>query len=386
MEIAVVAAGAQRLPAELVAGAARSGEAVALTTCRRTELYLAADDVEPVAERVRRGLAGARVEVGADAARHLFRVAAGLQSPVLGEGEVLRQLREAWDEARGEGRTALLLNRLFADAVHVGKRVRAETGIARSGASYAGAVVAAIEAERIELRGAAVLVVGAGALATSVALPLAGRGARIAVASRTVERAARLAEACAGRALPLGQLPAAVADADVVVAAIRCDRPVVTRAMLDAAPRAPLVVDLGFPPNVEASDSCRRLDLDGLAGLADARDARRHSAVGAAEAIVDEELERFREWRSCRTVVPELTLLRRRGEAVVEAELRRDAGRLARLDDGDRRAVEALVHRVASSLLHLPTVRLKQEAAAGGGEAELYAHAIRRLFAEDAAA
>jgi glutamyl-tRNA reductase len=389
MEIAVAAARAGLyVPAErlrsLTAEAARSGEAIALATCRRTEIYVAGTDAAAAAERLGDSFA---VETGARAAGRLFRVAAGLDSPVLGEGEILRQIREAWAEARRDERAGVVLNRLVRDALHAGKRVRSETEIGRGAPTYAATVVEAVLAEGVQLDGASVLVVGAGAIATSVAHALRARGAAIVVASRTRANAERLATQCGGTAVPLAELAAVAARADVVVTAASSERYLVGAYPARATERPLLLVDLGVPPNVDpaiaAHPACRLLDLDALIELGRARASRTESAVDAAAAIVEQELERFEDWRSSRAILPELTLLRRRAHAILDHELQRESKRLGRLGDDDRRAVEAFATRVVNSLIHLPTVRLKEEAATGQGE--LYAHAIRRLFAEDAA-
>jgi glutamyl-tRNA reductase len=392
---------------EVVASAVREaasfGEVAVFRTCRRSEIYLCAQDAPLAASRLTRALVAVgadpvagegRIETafGIDAARHLFAVASGIRSPILGEGEILRQLREAWSGARTAGTTGVTLNRLFAQAVHVGKRVRTETAIGDGGASYPSAVVRSLEAENVELAGASVVVAGTGKLATSLALALARRGARITIASRTRERASALAARCGGAACDSAELAAVAAQSDVVVTASSSKTPLIGTAEIAEAMRGRLrplvIVDLGFPANVERAvadvGACRLLDLDHVASVARSRESRRRFAVGAAEAIVEQEVAEFQRWRNCRAVVPELTLLRSRGRAVVERELRRDAACLARLSARDRRVVEALTHRVVNSLLHVPTVRLKEQAA-GDGELVDYALAVRRLFAEDAA-
>jgi glutamyl-tRNA reductase len=365
------------VPPEVAAELARSlagdeGEAVCLSTCNRTELYVAGPGAEE------RALAALEPEVGEllyrrrddEAAVHLFRVAAGLDSLVRGEAEILGQVRTAY----ALGAPGPLLDRLFREALRVGRKVRAQTGEAT--ASVASAAVVLAERVLGDLSGRHALVLGGGAVGRPVARSLASRGADVsAVRGRQTATAERLARE--------------LERADIVVSSTSSAGLVLSREQVERAlalrDRQPLLlIDLGVPrdldPAIADLSYAFLYDLDdldeavagGLSGDAAAR----------AEAIVAEEAERFRAWQASRGVVPAIASLRARAEAIREGELARASSRLARLSEDERRAVEALTAQIVNKLLHEPTVRLKE--AAAGAEGSVYADAVRHLFALDA--
>jgi glutamyl-tRNA reductase len=371
-------------------------EAVCLSTCNRTELYLAAEEAasaEAAAAQALTRLAGVELEPllyrlrDEAAALHLFRVAAGLDSLVPGEGEILGQVRAAYEE----GRVGPLLDRLFRQALHVGKRVRAETAIGESPTSVASAAAALAQQVFGELAGRRVLLIGAGKTGEQAARSLLARGAEIAaVANRSTARAAGLAERVGGRPIAVERVGEELAGVDVVVSAtssagvvLRKDE--VARA-LGVRRGVPLfLIDIAVPrdldPAIDELDDCYLYDIDDLEAVVEASLAGRRREGDAAEAMVAQEAERFGSWLASRDVVPAITELRARAEEIRRGELARAQGKLERLSDADRHAVESLTAQIVNKLLHLPTVRMKE--AAAGANGAVYADAVRRLFGLD---
>ncbi|HET8606567.1 MAG TPA: glutamyl-tRNA reductase [Gaiellaceae bacterium] len=365
--------------------AAELGDAVCLSTCNRTELYLAAEDAaaaEAAAAAALSRLAGEHLDAlyrlaDEPAALHLFRVAGGLDSLVPGEGEILGQVRAAY-EACSAGP---LLDRAFRQALHAGKRVRNETAIGESPSSVSSAAAALAQQVFGELAGRRVLLIGAGKTAELAADNLRSRGAEIAVvANRSHDRAKRLG----GRAVALADAAAELAAVDVVVSStaapgfvLRADD--VRAALASRRGRPLLIVDIAVPRDVEPSvnelDGCYLYDIDDLEAVVAETLAGRRAEAARAEEIVADEAERFRVWQASLDVVPAIASLRARAEEIRERELDRVRGRLS---EQERSAVESVTARIVDKLLHLPTVRMKQAAAAADGAA--YAEAVRHLF------
>lgn len=375
-------------------------EAVVLSTCLRTEVYA-------VVERFHQGLEDIRsffqqrlgsrcdavdldslLSVAYDeaAARHLFEVAAGLDSALLGEGEVLRQVRVAAERASAERAAGPVLGGLFRAAIAAGKRVRTETAIARGTTSIAHVALSVAEARLADLAAARVLLVGAGEAGAGLATTLAGAAPdwSFSVASRAPERAAALAARVGGRPVPLEELPSELAAADLLLTATSAPEPIVrpTDVGGSRADRPLLVIDAGVPrdvdPAVAGIDGVTVYDLDDLNAYAESEIASRRAEIPRAQAIVDEELDRYRSSVLDRSVAPLIGALRSRAEAVRAGELARLEGRLARLGDPERRLVDEATRRIVAKLLHEPTVQLKQ--AAGSPRAERLAEALRVLF------
>ena len=372
-------------------------EAVVLSTCNRTELYLArpADDgLTDRADRALLELAGADAAASLapvayrltdeSAALHLFRVAAGLDSMIPGEGEILGQVRDAFTA----GAPGPLLDRTFRMALHAGRRARVETAIGESPSSVPAAAAALAEQVFEGLAERKVVLVGAGRTSELTARNLVSRGASVSVvANRSVERAERLAATLGARGVPLEQLAEAVAEADVVVSSTSAPGLVLRGSELSAALRArrgrPLLfVDLAVPRDIDPAlaehDGCFVYDVDDLEAVVAASLAGRRSEAVEAERIVSAEAERFASWRASLVVVPAITALRARAAAIRSAELARAEPRLENLSAGERAAVEALTTQIVNKLLHLPTVRLKEAAVTADGLH--YADVVRELF------
>jgi glutamyl-tRNA reductase len=387
-------------------------EAIVLATCNRVEVFAEVEKFHGGVVDVSRILArqaGATVEELSpyvtvhyedQAVAHLFTVAAGLDSMVVGETQVLGQLRAAYALAQDEGTVGRALHPVAQRALRVGKRVHSETGIDRAGASLVSAALDRTESRLGPLSGRVALVVGAGSMGALAATTLARRGAVVTVSSRTAASAQRLAENVAGRAADLADLPAELAAADVLVtctgaSGIVIGTDVVSAAMQQRADRQLVVVDLALPrdvaPGVAALPGVHVVDLALLqserneALLQGERQASGPIAgsvaatdVSAARDLIDTELSLLRAERQAAAVAPAISALRSQAAEVVDAELLRLAGRLPDLDARARAEIGRTVRRVVDKLLHEPTVRVKELASAPGGTD--YADALRALF------
>jgi glutamyl-tRNA reductase len=393
---------AARLPKVLHDLCARThlSEAVVLSTCNRTEAYVIAERFHGGYEDVRDFFSelaflapeelGDHLYVHYDeaAVRHLFAVAAGLDSAVLGEGEILGQVAEAWSMAREEGSAGASLNLLFRLALEAGKRVRTETAISRGITSVAQAAVAMAANRLGTLEGRRVLLLGAGEMGEGMALALASAGTgEVVVANRTAANAEALAARVGGRAARLLDLPAELAGADLLLTStgatsIMVEHGDLETVMANRAGRPLLIVDIAVPRDVDPSaadlDGVTLLDMDDLRRFVEVGLSGRQRAASQARVILDEELERYLAVTSAREVAPLVAAMRERAEQVRLSELERFAGRLDQLDDRERAAVEALTKGIVAKLLHEPTVRLKD--AAGTAKADRLTDTLRDLF------
>ncbi len=376
------------------------GEAAVLSTCNRVEVYTAVSGFHGGLADVCNALADQSGLPAADLARHLyvhyddaavrhtFRVAAGLDSMVVGEAQILGQLRDAYHAAAESDATGRLLHELMQQALRVGKRAHAETGIDRAGQSV---VTAALDLAASQLPGGltgrSALVVGAGAMGALAVATLARAGVGpVRVSNRGAERAGRLAEAYGAAAVPFDDLADALVDVDVVVTATASPDPVLTADVLRevadrrAAAGAGLLVvlDLAVPRDVAHVElpGILVVDIDTLA--ANRRTTPADAETAAVERIVAGEVENFLGWLRGADIAPTVAALRHRADEVVGAELRRLAARRPDLTDEQRADVAHAVHRVVQQLLHSPTVRVRQLAAEPGGDQ--YAALLRELF------
>ncbi|HEX2094110.1 MAG TPA: glutamyl-tRNA reductase [Longimicrobiaceae bacterium] len=395
----------------MLAGLVESGaaaEAVVLSTCNRTELYLALPDERRGVEAARALLAGRLGESPASAARHLyvhrdrnaaghlFRVTAGLDSMVLGEPQIQGQVKEAYALAHetvsaGGSMVGGALNRLFQTAFAVGGRVRSETGVGLGAASISSAAVELAKKIFGSLRGRRALVLGAGEMSELTLECLRGEGARAAlVANRTYDRARELAVKWGAEAIHWDDFGRALREVDIVVCSTAAPHPVLTRDRFRQARRrgvrSPLcIIDIAIPRDVEpavgSEPNVFLYNIDDLTQIVDANLERRRVQLPAAEAIVAAGVEEFWGWYSGLAVVPTIRDLRDRGEQVRQAEVARAMRRLAHLAPEDREAVDALSRALLNKLLHAPTVRLREAAGNGRGTAVL--DTARYLFELD---
>jgi glutamyl-tRNA reductase len=375
-------------------------ETVVLSTCNRTEIYAVAERFHGAFADVRDFLAGLAflppedfadhlyVRYDEAAVGHLFAVAAGIDSAVVGESEILGQVGAAWDRARAEGTAGVGLNMLFRHALETGKRARTETSIGRHTTSVSQAAVAMAAHRLGSLAGRRVLVLGAGDMGEGVAAAVAAAGAgAVLVANRTWENAVAAAARAGGQAIRLETVGDALVDVDLLVTSTGASSIMVDHGALSAVmdrrdDRPLLVVDIAVPRDVDPAvadiDGVTLLDMDDLRAHADAGLAKRRREIGRVQAIIEDEVERHGAASTARAAAPLVGALRDRAERMRQAELERFAGRLAGLDPRERAAVEALTQGVVAKLLHDPTVRLKE--AIGTPRGERLAEAITDLF------
>jgi glutamyl-tRNA reductase len=374
----------EALPAALRALAERWGGAAAvLTTCNRTEVYLAAPEAAPRAAEPLQVIAALRgfplpegegyyyTHSGREAAAHLFRVAAGIESLVIGESEILGQVRAAFSVATGAGTSNHVLARLFHMAIRVGRRARSETAIGRHGVSVSSAAVSLSRRALGDLRGRTVLVLGAGEAGRLVALSLLQQGAgRILVSTRTHARAQEIAGELRALDVPFEDRYAALREADIVIACTSAPEHVITagelRSALPSRPGRPLVfVDIAVPrdidPAVRDVTGVSLFDIDDLQSTAEANLELRRAEVGAVERIVQQESRRFSTWLAGLTAVPTVAAIRGAAEAARRAELERTLDRLGPLSDADRRRIEAMSKSIVKRVLHGPLTRLRRD-------------------------
>ncbi len=398
-KLAVNADGADAAVRELVAMEGVR-EAMVLATCNRVEVYAVGDDAAKVAGAVRRHLherGGASIAFyehrGEEAVRHAFRVSSSLDSLVVGEPQILGQIKDAVASARTAGGLRVTLDRVMSRAFQVAKRVRTETGIAEGQVSVAS--VAADLARGIfgELRERKVLLVGAGKMALAAARTLARAGATLLVANRSFERAAALAQEHGATPHPLTDLPMLLQHADVVVASAAAPSYLLTKhdvsvAMKARRGRGLFFIDIAVPRNIEPAvgdlDSVYLYNVDDLEQAVAEGSSGRAVATERAEKLVAEELSAFKSEESAQKGAgPTIVAMRERYREVATAELERSlGGKLKHLGPDDRAALEAMLDALSNKLLHPPTAALRQAAAGGGGDALLLA--TRTLFALDA--
>jgi glutamyl-tRNA reductase len=377
---------------------------VVLSTCNRAEIYAVADS-EAGATALSRffgdyhGIDGTTLDGhlychrGLDVARHLFRVAAGLDSLVVGEPQILGQVKTAYTTASELRYTGTVTHRLFHAALAVGKRVRSETSLGEGAVSVS---YAAIELARKifgDLQGLNVLILGAGEMAKLTGVHLRSQQiTQMTIASRTLASAEHLARQLEGRAVPWADLRAALAHADIVVTATGAAEPVLTRTTVEEAMRSrrgrPLfVIDIALPRDVESAvgdlDQVFLYHMDDLRSIVNENLARRGSELASAEAIVNEEVARFSTWLQSREIVPTIVALRRRFEDIRQSELRRLEPKLAGLTPEARARVDDVTRLLVEKLLLTPTEQLKTV----GDETLVlaYAEAVHRLFSLSAA-
>jgi glutamyl-tRNA reductase len=373
-------------------------EVLVLSTCNRTEIYAVTERFHGAYADIRDFLCDLGHIAPDDlhphlyshhddaAVRHLFEVAAGLDSAVVGEAEILGQLRQAWEVAQREGGARTSLNLLFRHAVGVGKRARTETGIARGTASISHAAVEMAIEHHGTIEGRRVAVLGAGAMGEGIAVALHGAGVGdVVVVNRTPERGRALAERINGHAIGLEGLADVLAEADVVLTSTGADAPLVTRSLvgsLDRVDRPLLIVDIAVPRDVEPGvgelPGVTVLDLEDLVAWADRGRALRLAEVDRVVEIVVAEAERFAVESAALQAAPLVAALRERAEEIRRTEIARHGKRLTGAGEADLELIEAITKGLVAKLLHEPSVRLRNQA--GTPQGERNAAAVADLF------
>jgi glutamyl-tRNA reductase len=343
-------------------------EAVVLSTCNRTELYVVGEDPESA-----RAALPADVtlysERNCDAARHLYRVVSGLDSMVVGEAEIQGQVKRAYERALAAHTTGPMTNKLFRAALATGKRVRTETTISTGNASVASVAVESARASVGELAARHVVLVGAGENAEQVAKAFAWHGVTtMFVANRRRDRAIALAQRYGGSSGSFDALPEELLKADVVVSSTASPHAIIgpeeLAAVMDERGGRPLlIVDLAVPRDIDpgcgALDGVTLLDMDALQAQVRGHLGVRRAEAVRAEAIVEDEIQSFAGWLGRLEVLPTLTALRERGDAIVDGLLAENANRWEGMTERDAARVEAMARAVVNRLLHEPTARVR---------------------------
>lgn len=374
-------------------------EAAIVSTCNRVELYVGCDEPDAARAGVERFISEFHgvppdevtphlyAKTGHDAVLHLFRVAAGLDSLVVGEPQVLGQVKDAYNLASRMGTTGLLLNKLFHTAFAAGKRVRSETALSEGAVSVSYAAVSLARKIFGNLKGRTVLVLGAGEMGKLTAIHMQAQGiARLVIMSRTSAHAAALAQAIGGTAAPWDSLPAALAEADILITATGASVPIISRTLVEQTMKArkrPLfIIDIAVPRDVEAGagdlEQVFLYNIDDLQTVVQENLSKRTAIATQAEAIVAEEVNRFLGWLSSRSAVPTVVALRQRFEAIRQSELRRLEPKLAALGPDARARVDEITRLIIEKLLIHPTEQLKSISDAETVAA--YSDALNRLF------
>jgi len=393
-----LAVGQERVVADLQSLMQQGGlsEGVLLSTCNRVEVVATTDAPEAamsgVLDYFNRRVAPDRIDgsvyrhVGRDAARHLFRVASGLDSMVLGEPQILGQVKEAFSLALGAGTVGSYLGRSFERSFGVAKRVRTETAVAAGNVSVSS--IACDLAENIfgDLKDRRILLIGAGKMSEVAARSLTARGARLFVVNRSPERAEALAAACGGVPRPLEALATELAEADVVISSTAKQDFVITYELMHGVAKLrkfrPLfIIDIAVPRDVDPRvDSLRNVflyDMDDLQKVSRENLAARERAVAEAERLIESELDELEKWARSVELTPTIVALRERVRGVLRAELDKTFPRLG-MADSERKKLEAMCEAMANKLLHQPLTELKQSQSTHEGSALV--EAVQRLF------
>ncbi|MBI4787642.1 MAG: glutamyl-tRNA reductase [Chloroflexi bacterium] len=378
-------------------------ERLILSTCNRTEIYTVTSHAGQAERLLRRLFAAQETLSGAadflytytrrDLVAHLFAVASGIDSMILGEFEILGQVRAAYRKAAENKTIGPILHKLFKDAIHVGKRAHSETQIGAGASSVGYAAVALARRHLGALSGLSALVIGAGDMARRAAKNLAADGAAtIIVANRTVDHGSQLAAEIGGHAITFDELPRVLSQADLVISATGAPHIILDRDMIRAAmavrPDRPLcLLDIAVPrdidPGVAQMPGVALYNIDDLQQLVDANRASREQAVEQVHAIIAEEADTFWRWFAERRAAPVIADLRERAEQIRAAELDKALRRLGhlQLSARDRNVLASLSTGIVNKLLAAPTIHLKERVQSGDGQP--YLETLRELFELD---
>ena len=376
-------------------------EAMLVSTCNRVELYASAESALIAGSVVRNYFServGGNTDVtshlyehtGPAVARHAFRVAASLDSLVVGEPQILGQVKDAFTLASDAGTVGSLLGRCMSRAFAVAKRVRTETGIAAGAVSVSSIACDLAKSIFGDLTGRRVVLVGAGEMSEGAAKALSQQGTLLTVVNRNQERAKAVADACGGEPREFDQLAQELVTADVVITSTASPRYVITRELMQGVIRSrrhrPIfLIDIAVPrdvdPRVDGMDNVFLFDIDDLEQVATQNIAARKREAEQAERIIDEEVSAFEAWQRSLDLTPTLVALRERVRGVVHAELTRTLPRLKSVTDAEKKSLEIMCDAIVNKLLHTPTTELKKSREAPEGDA-LVAN-VRRLFALD---
>ncbi len=374
-------------------------EGVIVSTCNRLEVYVLVKNPEVALQSIINFLSQSKglpadafksflyVKQNDDAVCHLMRVAAGLDSMVLGEPQILGQITSAYEAALAQNASGTVLSRLFTAAIHAGKRARTETGISVNASSISSVAAGMAESLIGSLNKQQVLLIGAGEMGAIAVRALIKRGATdIVVANRTFENARELAQSWDGQAVSFQKLPEVLTQADIVITSTGAPHTILNMDLMQDISKAragrPLfIIDIAVPrdvdPGVATLPNIHLRDIDDLQSQAEQNILERQSEIPMVEAIVSDESERYMEWLTSLSAVSTITALRQHVDSLRMDELQRLFNRLD-LDDREQELVAMMSHRLMNKILHQPTIRLKKETSNGNGA--VYTSAVRHLF------
>lgn len=374
-------------------------EGLILSTCNRVEVTAATGDGDRAIDDLMSFLASAErvsfeilvphlsVFRGRDAIRHIFRVAASLDSMVVGEPQILGQMKESYEKAASSGTAGIVLHRCFHKSFNVAKRVRSETGVGSKAVSVSSAAVELTSKifERLEDKTA--MLIGAGDMAELAAHHLLGRGVKsLIVANRTFDRAVELAREFQGTPVPFNELERYLPMADIIIGSTAADSFILTTAMVQSVLRqrkyrSMFLIDMSVPrnfdPKINDLDNVYLYDIDDLSSVAQYNRDEREKEAEKAEAIIEEEVDSFCRWMSTLDAVPTIVALRERAEEIRRLELAKTLGSLRDLGGRERDALEAMTEAIVNKLLHAPIQHIKE---GGRREGLRYLAMTRELF------
>lgn len=375
-------------------------EGMILSTCNRVEVYAASQDPPLGCVRLQRFMAEYHgldedqlkphlyIHSGRDAIRHLFRVASSLESMILGEPQILGQLKEAYTMAESSCTAGPVFNRLLPRAFSTAKRVRNETAIAQHAVSVSYAAVELARKIFGDLADKSVMIVGAGKMCELAARHLTGQQVgEVLVTNRTLARAQTLAEQFGGRAVPFAEFPLYLNRTDIVITSTAAGGLLLTRTMLEEVirqrkNRPMFLIDIAVPrnidPHVNGIDNIYLYDIDDLNGVIETNLRERRKAAKKAEDIIEQEIVRFYSWLRSLEATPMIVALRQQVEDIRRRETEKALDGLQHLDADDRRVIEALTRSIVNKVLHSPLKMLKR--ASDDITGEVYLEAVRRLF------
>jgi glutamyl-tRNA reductase len=388
-------------PLEMLGDSPELVERMLVATCNRVEVYAVTEGrVEPAVEAITHCLATSRnvakgefadklyTYAAADAVRHVFRVASSLDSMVVGEPQILGQVKAAYSIAQTREATGVILGNLLEQSFHVAKRVRSETGIAASAVSVSSAAVELARKIFGDLAGRSVLILGAGEMAELALRHLLDDGVRsVLVANRSYDRAVTLAQQFCGRAVTFEGFRQEMVGADIVISATSAPHVILKREDMQAIihqrrHRPIFLIDIADPRDIDPAcnevDNVYLYNIDDLQSVVEANLKERKREAERAEVIIEREVGVYLDWLRSLDVVPTIVSLRQRVEEIRGAELQKALGRMGELTPEQREAVTALSHAVVNKILHQPMTELKRRAAHQDGH--LYTSVLRRLF------
>ncbi|HEX21058.1 MAG TPA: glutamyl-tRNA reductase [Actinobacteria bacterium] len=375
-------------------------EAIILSTCNRTEIYAVANDIEAGKDNIIHFFENCRKNIDCNlrehlyfydsvsAIHHLFRVISSLDSMIIGEAQILGQVKEAYAQAFDNDATNIIFNRLFRQAFAVGKRVRTETDIGENAVSISYAAVQLAKKVFEDLTGKTVMIIGAGKMSELTAKHLLANGVRdVLIANRSYDNAVELAKTFQGKPVPFDLLFHEMVKADIVISSTGSSDYILDKEKMQPVihtrrGRSIFLIDIAVPrdidPNVNNLDNVYLYDIDDLQSVVDANLAERSREAKEAEKIITTEVREFLTWISSLEAVPTISKLRQSAERIRQAELAKAANKLADLSDDEMNAVNALTSAIINKLLHNPTIRMKESAKTKDGY--LYTESMRHLF------